>query len=545
MNMQSMKVGTRLALGFGIVLVLLAGVAALGIFNMQRINAQLEKIVQQNVVKLGMVQDMSEAVHITARITRTTLLLSDPAAMQRQLPRLQAARSQYDAARSALQAMPASSEGRAVQARIAAAQEEARPLNEQVLQLAQQGQHEAAVRLLVDKAGPATQRWQDAMDQGINLQKERNAQDAASAAAEYSAARQLMLGMTALALAAGVAASLLITRSLLRQLGGEPEVAAAIAGRIAAGDLTVQVDTRSNDQGSMMLAMRTMRDSLLRIVAEVRQGSSAITSAAGQIAAGNHDLSSRTEQQASALEETASSMEQLTSTVRENGGHAQRANQLAAEASAVAREGGQVVGQVVQTMGSISDSSRKISDIIGVIDGIAFQTNILALNAAVEAARAGEQGRGFAVVAQEVRQLAQRSAGAAREIKELIVSSAQQVDSGNALVARAGKTMDEVVAAVQRVSGIMQDIAAAGNEQSAGIEQINRAVSEMDAVTQQNAALVEEAASAAESLQQQAARLDSLVGVFRLQEDQAVASRTAISRTPTRSVAAISPPAIT
>jgi methyl-accepting chemotaxis protein len=290
-----------------------------------------------------------------------------------------------------------------------------------------------------------------------------------------------------------------------------------IAGCVAAGDLTQQITVESsNETGRLMQSLKDMNDSLTRTVGAVRLSTDTIATASGEIASGNMDLSSRTEEQASSLEETASSMEELTSTVKQNADNAGQANQLVLSASEHASKGGAVVAQVVQTMGSIKDSSAKVVDIIGVIDGIAFQTNILALNAAVEAARAGEQGRGFAVVASEVRSLAQRAAGAAKEIKVLINDSVEKVDAGARLVDDAGATMEQIVTSVKQVADIMSEIAAASNEQSTGIEQINLAVTQMDHVTQQNAALVEEAAAAAQSLQEQAARLSEAVGVFQL-----------------------------
>jgi len=532
MARQAMKVGTRLGLGFGVVLLLLMAVSGLGVYNMHRINAQLERIVQLNVAKLGLVQEMSESVHVVARVSRTVVMLDDVPAMQRELEKLQSARSHYDAASSQLDKLPASAEGIAMRQRIEAARTAARPFTDRMVALALEHKDAEATALLMAQAGPATQLWQDVMDEDTALIKRQNAEDAAAAAEAYRSARVLMLVLSGLALLVGVAASVLIASRLLRQLGGEPDQAAAIAGRIASGDLTVDVATRHGDQESMMVAMKTMRDSLVGIVSEVRRGTDTIAAATSQIAIGNHDLSSRTEEQASALEETASSMEQLTSVVRENDNNARQANELAAEASRVAQQGGAVVDEVVQTMGSISDSSKKIVDIIGVIDSIAFQTNILALNAAVEAARAGEQGRGFAVVASEVRNLAQRCAGAAKEIKELIGASVQQVDAGSQLVVSAGRTMEDVVTAVQRVSAMVELISAAGREQSAGIEQINKAVSEMDGVTQQNAALVEEAAAAAESLQQQAERLSGVVGVFKVDGLAAAAAAPAPSGRP-------------
>ncbi|AKC68331.1 methyl-accepting chemotaxis protein [Pandoraea oxalativorans] len=309
---------------------------------------------------------------------------------------------------------------------------------------------------------------------------------------------------------------LLIIRNVQQSLGGEPEYAADIATRIADGDLLTQVRLRQGDSASLLHAMQRMQGNLQQMIGRIRGGTSAITLAAREIAEGNTDLSARTEQQAAALEETASSMEQLTSTVRQNADNARQASQLAENASAIAVRGGQVVDRVVATMEGISQSSGKVVDIIGVIDGIAFQTNILALNAAVEAARAGEQGRGFAVVAGEVRTLAQRSAAAAKEIKELIESSNGRVQDGSVLVAQAGQTMHDVVQAVRRVTDIMGEISAASEEQSHGIEQVGRAVTQMDEVTQQNAALVEQAAAAAASMEDQARALDQAVAAFRM-----------------------------
>ncbi len=315
-----------------------------------------------------------------------------------------------------------------------------------------------------------------------------------------------------------------IARSILRQLGGEPALLNAITHRIAQGDLAVDIP-HSTDESSVMHGIQSMRDNVASIVTRVRQGSESVATASAEIAQGNHDLSSRTEQQASALEETAASMEELSSTVRQNADNARQANQLAVSASSVAQQGGDVVAQVVETMKGINTSSQKIADIIGVIDGIAFQTNILALNAAVEAARAGEQGRGFAVVASEVRSLAGRSAEAAKEIKNLISASVERVEQGNAQVDKAGATMTEVVAAIRRVTDIMGEISAASSEQSTGVAQVGEAVTQMDQATQQNAALVEQMAAAASSLNGQAGELVESVAVFKLANDHAAPVR--------------------
>jgi methyl-accepting chemotaxis protein-1 (serine sensor receptor) len=371
----------------------------------------------------------------------------------------------------------------------------------------------AARQLVVDKVRPLYQPVGDGVKALKNLQL-----DVAKEEFDHARSRSVSirnLATAAIAIGLGMAAWLgfLLIRAITLPLNAAVKVARAVAE----GDLTQRIEVHSTDEvGQLMQALKDMNDNLVNIVGQVRTGTDTIATASSQIAAGNLDLSSRTEQQASSLEETASSMEELTSTVKQNAENARQANQLVRSTSDVAVKGGQVVGQVVDTMASIKDSSRKIADIIGVIDSIAFQTNILALNAAVEAARAGEQGRGFAVVASEVRNLAQRSAGAAKEIKSLIEDSVSQVDEGGKLVDEAGKTMGEIVTSVKRVTDIMSEIAAASQEQSAGIEQVNQAISQMDDVTQQNAALVEEAAAASESLQSQAVNLAEVVSVFKL-----------------------------
>jgi len=347
------------------------------------------------------------------------------------------------------------------------------------------------------------------------LQIQRKSIDQTALAIEAANARstQLVLLLALLSTAIGAVAAVFVTRSITRPL----DAALDVAETVASGDLGHTFASYPKDQvGDLMRALETMNGSLVRVVSQVQQGTNAISTASSEIAAGNLDLSARTEQQASSLEETAASMEELTATVRQNADNAVQANGLAKTASDVAARGGAIVGQVVDTMGSIDASARKIVDIIGVIDGIAFQTNILALNAAVEAARAGEQGRGFAVVASEVRNLAQRSAGAAREIKGLIGDSMTQVNAGTALVQQAGATMDDVVASVARVTDMMSEISTATQEQRVGINQVNEAIAQMDQVTQQNAALVEEAAAAAASMQEQAAQLAQVAAAFKL-----------------------------
>jgi methyl-accepting chemotaxis protein len=341
---------------------------------------------------------------------------------------------------------------------------------------------------------------------------------AAAARAKEAERRAIVLSIAAVALTllVGMVGALLFARSVTRKLGGEPDDARAAANEVAMGNLRVELRLRAGDTDSLLAALRTMAHSLAGIVGRVRQGSDSIATGSAQIALGNADLSERTEEQARALQQIASSMDQLGAMVRQNAGHARDASQLADGASAIALEGGQVVGRVVETMQGINDSSRRIADIIGMIDGIAFQTNVLALNAAVEAARAGEQGRGFAVVATEVRNLAQRSASAAKEIAALISDSVERVSGGARLVEQAGSTMTQIVGAVERVTAVVGEISRASAEQELGVGDVGEALARMDQTTQQNAALVEESAAAAESLRQQAAALVDCVAQFRL-----------------------------
>lgn len=392
-------------------------------------------------------------------------------------------------------------------------------VQDRVVALARQDQA-TAIAVLTSEETPL---WRQARADLLKLIKDKNEAVKIAKAALADHTRSMLMFSFVLAAAAiviGAAVAYWLTRDLTRQLGGEPGYAAAIAASIAAGDLAIRIDVDDEaNSASLMFAMRTMQQSLAALVLKVREGTHTITTASGEIAAGNLDLSARTEEQASSLEETAASMEELTSTVQQNTENVRQANELATKASQVAAKGGEVVEQVVGTMGSINESAKRIVDIIGVIDGIAFQTNILALNAAVEAARAGEQGRGFAVVASEVRNLAQRSAAAAKEIKTLIGDSVGKVDLGSKLVTAAGDTMNDVVASVKRVTDIMGEITLAGQEQSAGIAQVNQAIAQMDQVTQQNAALVEEAAAAADSMQVQAQELLAVVSTFKLAGD--------------------------
>ena len=514
MNLNKLKVGTRLALGFVCVCTLLLITIAVGISKVSTLNAGTAGIISNQFPKLEHSHEALTNVDAIAIALRNMMLNPKPDDRKRQHDLITEARARTDKALQQLNDTIKSDTGRGLLGSVTTSRAAYRKGQDELLALIDGGKDDEARAYLADKLRPVLRAYKDALEKLIEHETSDVLKAGQAAEQTYATSRNLMLGLGALALTLAAMIGWAITRSLLRQLGGEPAYAAAIAGEIAAGNLDVQVVVAPHDHSSLLHAMGQMRAQLANVVSDVRSGTDLINTASGEIAAGNQELSSRTEQQASALEETAASLEQLTATVRQNADNARQANQLAASASDIAQQGGAVVGQVVGTMGSINASAKNIVDIIGVIDGIAFQTNILALNAAVEAARAGEQGRGFAVVASEVRTLAQRSASAAKEIKVLIDTSVQQVDAGAKLVDQAGATMHAIIDSVRNVTDIMNEITAASAEQSAGIDQINKAVAQMDQVTQQNAALVEEAAAASAAMQEQAAGLANTVGVF-------------------------------
>ncbi len=518
MKFTNMNIGARLGLGFSLILALLVVIAALGVSGMAATQARLHSITSVNNVQAQLAVSLRVTILDRMLAVRNLALLTEPADMLPEKERIARGAAAYSEAEKKLAHMfetdPVTTDAeRAFMPRLKAIETAALPLIDKAAALGLQHKAEEATFVIIKELRPLQREWTRTIGELIELEEKQNAEQTAAAAASYDSARAIMLSLSALAIVVGAGIAWLATRSITRPLNR----AVAIAETVAAGDLgsTIEVDTR-DETGKLLAALKTMNERLRDIVGQVRTGTNTIAVASTEIASGNLDLSSRTEQQASSLEETASSMEQLTSTVRQNAESARHANELAISASDVAGRGGRVVAQVVDTMGSIDASAKKIVDIIGVIDGIAFQTNILALNAAVEAARAGEQGRGFAVVATEVRNLAQRSASAAREIKSLIDDSVDKVGLGSRLVTEAGATMKQVVDSVRHVTEVVGEISAASREQEAGIAQINQAIVEMDTVTQQNAALVEQAAAAASSLQEQAGGLAQLVSMFRI-----------------------------
>ncbi|HWU98304.1 MAG TPA: methyl-accepting chemotaxis protein [Oxalicibacterium sp.] len=542
MRIANMKIGTRLGLGFGLILLLVAAMGFNGILRLENINSASRNLVDQSLEKQKAAQKWLMGTSVNAARTLALVKAVEPANQEFFQKAITAQSKQISEIQKGLEEAVSTDKEKALFAEMNNRRNAYIDQRKAIIAVKNSGNMAEANQMIDAKLVPMLDAYVDSVKDVLSYYDDEVAQADKSITADYSMGRTTLIIGALIAILLGALIAWRLTRSITRPL----KEAVLVAGAVAEGDLTARssLPPTKDEPGMLLDALGRMQDNLAKTVAQIRTGADTIATASSEIASGNLDLSSRTEEQASSLEETASSMEELTSTVKQNADNARQANQLAVSASDVAGRGGRVVSQVVDTMGEINTSSRKIVDIISVIDGIAFQTNILALNAAVEAARAGEQGRGFAVVAGEVRNLAQRSASAAKEIKSLIGDSVEKVDAGSKLVAEAGTTMDELVDGVKRVADIMAEITAASREQSDGIEQVNQAVTQMDQVTQQNAALVEEAAAAAESLQDQAKRLAQAVSVFRISGDYVEAAQDVVPQRRTiQSTAARAPSA--
>ncbi len=517
MKINDLRIGTRLKIGFGIILALLVGVVALVNTSNAHNQEQLFHGLELASAKLQWTTAMKAAQLEGVVSIRSIGLHTEVAEMNKEEARLKEQWRLFAQAREQLMALGANEEEKAIFGRITQLEKGLEAPTAQAIGQALAFDSEGVARTIAQQIDPIYRQVLVEINQLVKFQQTAEQQVRAQAEAASHRLNQWLYAAATLAVLVGGLLAWGTTRSITLPL----QKAVEVARHVASGDLTMQIEVDSADEtGELMQALKDMNASLLHTVQQVRIGTDTIATASSQIAAGNTELSVRTEQQATSLEETAASMETLTGTVKQNADNARQANQLAQSASQVATQGGEVVAQVVDTMRSINTSSKKIVDIISVIDGIAFQTNILALNAAVEAARAGEQGRGFAVVASEVRSLAGRSAEAAKEIKALISDSVDKVETGSHLVEQAGQTMEQIVSSISRVTDIMGEITAASAEQSAGIDQVHLAIEQMEVATQQNAAMVEQAATAADALHSQADTLNQVVSVFHLGERQ-------------------------
>jgi methyl-accepting chemotaxis protein len=520
MGATAMKVRTKLMLAFGALGALIMFVAALAWVALKQQNHAFDHFVDGISARAHAASAVRRAVDARAIAARSLLLATRSQDRELERSRVESAHQAATSSLAVLQAMAQASEPSgqmsALIAEIVRVERLYAPVALEIVSLALRGERDEAIQQMNDKCRPLLAELVSATD--ALLAYTVTVGDEMNAASDIRVSRdQIRFVLSVIvALSVAVAAGVLIIRGLYRALGAEPAELGEAAAKVATGDLLVRADERAAPAGSVLASLGLMRAELARVVRNVREASESIATGSTEIASGNVNLSQRTEQQASALQQTAATMEELGTTVRNNAQHAEQANQLARDAMRVVGEAGGVVSQVVGTMHEIDAESRKVADIIGTIDGIAFQTNILALNAAVEAARAGEQGRGFAVVATEVRALAQRSALAAKEIKSLIEANVEKVQAGSMLANRAGETMDSAVGAIRRVGHIVGEISVASQEQSRGVDQVGDAVSQMDQVTQQNAALVEQSAAAAESLRDQADKMVGAVRVFRI-----------------------------
>ena len=526
MSFQNLRIGMRLALGFGLLIAFTVLAIALAVLRFSQVAEVNTRIIESDWVKAEAANSINATTRANARRTMELLIVSDPAQLAKVRERIAANKKNIDEALLTLDKLVYLPEGKQLLAELKTARGQYVTSFGKVGQLVDAGDREGASRLMIAETLPALDALQGPIDKLTALQKRVVTDSSAELQASIARSRLVLVLMGSLSLVLGVGFAWWVTRSITRPMGE----AVAIARRVAAGDLDLQVAARTRDEcGQLLTALGDMTESLTHIVGRVRLGTDSMATATSQIAAGNLDLSSRTEEQASALEQTSASMQEIAGTVKQNFESGQHANRLAESASEVAVKGGAVVGQVVQTMEAINASSRRIADIIGVIDGIAFQTNILALNAAVEAARAGEQGRGFAVVASEVRSLSHRTLSAAKEIRQLIDDSATKVSEGHAKTDAAQKTMTESLELVRRVNTLIGEIHSASNEQLSGISQVNAAVAQLDTITQQNAALVEENAASAMQLNGQAQTMTETVQVFRIDASAPSQARDAVA----------------
>ncbi|MET0264575.1 MAG: methyl-accepting chemotaxis protein [Duganella sp.] len=516
---MKLNVKQRLVMGFGLLTALLVLVAGAGIYGLNQMGANIDDILDYNNPEMLLAGELRATIQDRSVAVRNVVIFTDPADIAPELERIKTQERKYQQSYEQLGKLfdaegDISPEEKRLYEELKRLDTAIRPHFQRLTELGIANQQEQATEVLLRDVRPLQRDWLKTAVALAELESSINDEAGKAADVSNAAARTTILALTALAIALSVGVAFAITRSILKQLGGDPAEAQEVARQIAAGNLAVRVAQQHGDSDSLMASLEAMRSQLNTMVADIKGSADTIAAAASEIADGNTDLSQRTEEQASSLEETASSMEEMTSTIRQNSDNAVQGRTVANDAASVASGGSAVVDRVVTTMRHISQGSAQMTDIITTIEGIAFQTNILALNAAVEAARAGEQGRGFAVVASEVRNLAQRSATSAQEIRTLIMRSVGYIDGGEQAVHEAGNTMSAIVGSVERVQGIMTEIVNASLEQSAGIEQINTAVAEMDQVTQQNAALVEQATAAAQALAEQAHQLRSTVARF-------------------------------
>ncbi|QIZ49423.1 methyl-accepting chemotaxis protein [Dickeya zeae] len=531
--LKNMKLATMLGAGFAIVLVISFFVSGYGQIQLRQQGNTINTLASDQLEGLLLVQELKDNLNSIAIVVRELTLFTAPDQVEQYKQQISKTIARNNEVIKRISELANSPKEKSLFDAI----NQARPISlaatQKALALSLNGKLDEAKAAIINEVKPAQENYFKAINDMVVYQKSDTRQSADNASDAARTAGLLMLALTAMSTVLGIAIAWSITRRIKKLLGGEPAYASDIARQIANGNLAINVELQAGDTTSLLAAMGDMRTKLSDIVLQVHDSSGSISTGSSEIAIGSNDLSRRTEEQAASVQETAASMEQISQTIRQNGETVREAAQLASAASQTATKGNDVVRNVITTMGDISTSSRKIGDIITVIDGIAFQTNILALNAAVEAARAGEQGRGFAVVAGEVRSLAQRSASAAREIKELITTSMEKVESGSQLVSHAGETMTDIVTQAQHVADLISEIGVTTQEQESGISQINQAITQLDSVTQQNAALVEESTSAAESLSEQAGKLVELMSVFNIAHGTATPS-SSLSPSPRR-----------